>query len=754
MTAPAAFNVTTAVLAAGFAFEAYNEPDEQDARWERGADGCDVAFMSEEFAREVYAGRLEVRLCEAKELSVDQDLAQTLMTGGQRDPYVIFAMNEENEKGPKEGAIGLGRAVDRARSSTVWSKSVADQAKDGLSNLFKGSEGDGSRDGCATWPDDEVISLYVKDPARAQLALTVFDEEIAASDKALGATSVHLADLLKPDGRDEAQRQWSGWVPLTWRPPETEDNVVLGLGAGQIGMVAGAAVAGPLGAAAGAALGSLVTKPVTGQIRLELKYTPLRGPNAQPLPPMGQGPPPAASAPEAGTEVDVATADSAFKATLATRGLAKGGSEGIDWSTLSRRVGELGADENAQFELCCFLTHRGTSSEAAIWRDTKQRLVVIAFRGTSDILDVLTDINLLQTPLEQGYNGQKSDDARQVHQGFFASARAVSRRVKELLVSATAGTPGEWSLLITGHSLGGALAQLMATELIGGVDTSRGFKERDDASLFGMASRLFTQAKESMPQFQLPRWREVALYTYGAPRVGNGEFAAFFEALFAGREAFRIVNDRDIVPRLPRGGGVAGAVLEYEHVGRTVLVAEKASEAAGFDGFWVEGQSDEADCPLRDVSPLSNPFSSGGVLADVGEETKNLASTLGSTLDKIDAAAKVRSRDELKRAVYEGLASFEKAKDSISGRLQGIKAADALAMVGIDSRFVASELQLVESLAQGQAIEHHLEPSYYVAMTKALDADERARAAPPSQGPSSTTYSEYLKQREQTERGE
>ena len=136
LMAGAPFNQTKAVLAAGFAFEAYHEPNEQDSRWERGADGCDVAFMSENFAREVYAGRLEVRLVEAKELTTDQDLAQSLMSGGSRDPYVIFALNEENAKGPKEGAIGLGRAVDRARSSTVWSKSVADQAKEGLQARF------------------------------------------------------------------------------------------------------------------------------------------------------------------------------------------------------------------------------------------------------------------------------------------------------------------------------------------------------------------------------------------------------------------------------------------------------------------------------------------------------------------------------------------------------------------------------------------------------------------------------------------
>ena len=318
------------------------------------------------------------------------------------------------------------------------------------------------------------------------------------NDVALGATSVHLADLIRPEG-DENQRSWTGWVPLTWRPPETNDDVVLGLGAGQIGMVAGAAVAGPVGAAAGAFLGGLITKPVQGQLRLEIKYTPLRGPSAQPLPPTERVTPQLASTidkPEGEGEGEGEGEDEGFTATLATRGPAKGGSEGVDWSTLSVRVGDVGTDENSEFELCCFLTHKKTSSEAAIWRDTSRRLVVIAFRGTSDIMDVVTDVNLLQTPLEEGFDGQKSDDTRKVHSGFFASAKAISRRVKELLVSATAGTPGEWDLLITGHSLGGALAQLMATELVGSVDVRRGFKEKDDSSLFGIAKRFVSQAKQ------------------------------------------------------------------------------------------------------------------------------------------------------------------------------------------------------------------------------------------------------------------
>jgi hypothetical protein len=41
---------------------------------------------------------------------------------------------------------------------------------------------------------------------------------------------------------------------------------------------------------------------------------------------------------------------------------------------------------------------------------------------------------------------------------------------------------------------------------------------------------------------------------------------------------------------------------------------------------------------------------------------------------------------------------------------------------GLDARFVQSEMRLAESLASGKAIVHHLEPSYHLAMTRALDA--------------------------------
>ena len=58
------FSLGAASLCAGFAFESYNDPD--GARWERGADGCDVAFRDASFVRSCYAGALIARVVEAR----------------------------------------------------------------------------------------------------------------------------------------------------------------------------------------------------------------------------------------------------------------------------------------------------------------------------------------------------------------------------------------------------------------------------------------------------------------------------------------------------------------------------------------------------------------------------------------------------------------------------------------------------------------------------------------------------------------
>ena len=102
-----------------------------------------------------------------------------------------------------------------------------------------------------------------------------------------------------------------------------------------------------------------------------------------------------------------------------------------------------------------------------------------------------------------------------------------------------------------------ALAALMTAEIAQGVDASRGFKTAKVESWFTSISRLFNEAtaQDTSP----PSLGRVRMYTFGAPRVGNSEFARFFDSL--GIEAYRIVNGADIVARMPRHANSAGVLL-------------------------------------------------------------------------------------------------------------------------------------------------------------------------------------------------
>ena len=80
----------------------------------------------------------------------------------------------------------------------------------------------------------------------------------------------------------------------------------------------------------------------------------------------------------------------------------------------------------------------------------RKSIDVIAFRGTKQKLDILTDINVIPLP----YAG------RLCHGGFTIAHRSVWKKVKEHI-------DPKKRTLITGHSLGGALAELSASMLNG-----------------------------------------------------------------------------------------------------------------------------------------------------------------------------------------------------------------------------------------------------------------------------------------------
>ncbi|WP_334128264.1 lipase family protein [Sneathiella sp.] len=138
------------------------------------------------------------------------------------------------------------------------------------------------------------------------------------------------------------------------------------------------------------------------------------------------------------------------------------------------------------------------------------RLTVVAFRGTEfDYEDILTDLKITRDRLERCSLGS-------VHSGFNAGAIALADPIRNALEKYRHRGP----LYFTGHSLGGALAQLV--------------------------------------QWRLSHEDDIATYSFGSPRVGDGLYALNYGSRY---QHFRIVNASDIVPNVPP------STLGYEHGG-------------------------------------------------------------------------------------------------------------------------------------------------------------------------------------------
>lgn len=98
--------------------------------------------------------------------------------------------------------------------------------------------------------------------------------------------------------------------------------------------------------------------------------------------------------------------------------------------------------------------------------------------------------------------------------------------------------------MLTGHSLGGAIATIAAAEWQG---------ERDVA----------------------------AVYTFGQPRVGRADFADFIRRHY-GENIFRFVNNRDVVTRVPPWNEHVGALRRFNADGdlHEAIESLSASNAA------------------------------------------------------------------------------------------------------------------------------------------------------------------------------
>ncbi|KAL9279907.1 putative triacylglycerol lipase [Arabidopsis thaliana] len=139
--------------------------------------------------------------------------------------------------------------------------------------------------------------------------------------------------------------------------------------------------------------------------------------------------------------------------------------------------------------------------------------IIIAFRGTQEhsIQNWVSDLFWKQLDL----NYPDMPDAM-VHHGFYSAYHNTTVRpaVLDAVKRAKESYGANLNIMVTGHSMGGAMASFCALDLV------------------------VNEGEEN-----------VQVMTFGQPRVGNAAFASYFNLLVP--NTFRIIHDRDIVPHLP-----------------------------------------------------------------------------------------------------------------------------------------------------------------------------------------------------------
>jgi hypothetical protein len=219
-----------------------------------------------------------------------------------------------------------------------------------------------------------------------------------------------------------------------------------------------------------------------------------------------------------------------------------------DAKTLSTIMARMGMKDNRCRMIQTIAEPMFISSTSFLIQSADGRVAILCYRGTEprNFINWLTDWDV--EPERIGY--QFGDPCASVHGGFYRNVRATRYEVMQALRRALEGEsvrgapngerdhePGRLeALYITGHSLGGAMAALMAVML----QHERKYEEL--AQLLNAG----------------------AVYTFGQPMIGDPSFAAACEKHpFLREKVIRYVYDNDVVPHLPpRTSG------PYKHFGR------------------------------------------------------------------------------------------------------------------------------------------------------------------------------------------
>ncbi|KAM3530434.1 hypothetical protein MY4038_004888 [Beauveria bassiana] len=192
--------------------------------------------------------------------------------------------------------------------------------------------------------------------------------------------------------------------------------------------------------------------------------------------------------------------------------------------------GSAALDANCSVTLSRYINQQSTDTQAAVWLRKSTREIIIGIPGTNGLRDTLTDIEVLPIPYVSP--SIHCPGTCLVHAGFLLAWNSIEGQVIDAISSALEQNPG-FSVVISGHSLGGAIANLAFARLKNGPFNTTG------------------------------------AYTYGQPRVGNREFADYIDSLSKTSDSeagsyYRVTHAEDGVPHaLPMFLGYQHPRAEY-----------------------------------------------------------------------------------------------------------------------------------------------------------------------------------------------
>ncbi|WP_440618026.1 lipase family protein [Cysteiniphilum sp. 6C5] len=170
-------------------------------------------------------------------------------------------------------------------------------------------------------------------------------------------------------------------------------------------------------------------------------------------------------------------------------------------------------------------------------QDNQNDQILVAFHGTENVSDIMTDLKAskIKATLHGSVNGSR------VHNGFYQRYSQGRNDFLELLnqyIHQAQTRNKAVDILVTGHSLGGALASLAAIDLIGDIKVKN-----------------------------LEATAKVKLITFNSPRVFDNDSAEKVNEIL-GDNALRLWRKGDPVSAVPMGS------LGYKHVGKSLKMSQ------------------------------------------------------------------------------------------------------------------------------------------------------------------------------------